>query len=432
VNRMRFQAEEYPVVRGGDSGLIRVVCAILLIIACISYGGIGKDLFYNTVRAGDADDPYGTYWNFSRYALIVCTAAIVCMGGAESIFRVVKANKYMLPYGLLTVASLMWTADSTSTFRGVIILNGLLLSVAALVGNVGASKTMQIILHVFAAVVISSAAAAILMPAIGRHDTSDILFTGLAGKWRGIFAHKNTLGGYASFAVVTLWLFGDMMRAPRLYLFVARVCAFLCIAMAASANAISGVIFMTGTYFLLVRREFMNWLVAVWAVIVGLLTVALASSSLVAELLGRDETFSGRTFIWEVALQIWQESPLLGYGFRGASAVTGTVLTGALFESAVDVHNAYLETLLDTGIVGLALLLFGLAASIVKGFVVLKRERGPERRVILAMTMLVVGGLIMAFGEVAPLRVISHGSVTYIAAVTIMRLGRRSSRELIV
>ncbi len=49
--------------------------------------------------------------------------------------------------------------------------------------------------------------------------------------------------------------FGTMMKAPRPYLWLGRICALICLVMAGSANAVLGVIVMSATYVLFVRRE---------------------------------------------------------------------------------------------------------------------------------------------------------------------------------
>jgi O-antigen ligase len=79
---------------------------------------------------------------------------------------------------------------------------------------------------------------------------------------------------------------------------------------------------------------------------------------LIAELLGRDSTLSGRTAIWE---QVWVailKHPILGYGFaafwqgmKGESYNVILALRFVIFHA----HNGFLEIWLELGAVGLLL-----------------------------------------------------------------------------
>jgi len=82
------------------------------------------------------------------------------------------------------------------------------------------------------------------------------------------------------------------------------------------------------------------------------------SFPLIAELLGRDSTLSGRTAIWE---QVWVailKHPILGYGYaafwqgmKGESYNVILALRFVIFHA----HNGFLEIWLELGAVGLLL-----------------------------------------------------------------------------
>jgi exopolysaccharide production protein ExoQ len=67
--------------------------------------------------------------------------------------------------------------------------------------------------------------------------------------------------------------------------------------------------------------------------------------------LGRNETFTGRTAIWARLLPFFEQDPILGHGFGG-------FWTSAMRENAYGVneaHNGYLALCLELGIIGLVL-----------------------------------------------------------------------------
>jgi exopolysaccharide production protein ExoQ len=87
-------------------------------------------------------------------------------------------------------------------------------------------------------------------------------------------------------------------------------------------------------------------------------------TSMVAELLGRDPTLTGRTGIWKAVLDV-QTNPLLGVGYQSfwlgdrLKAVWSNLDASFLNEA----HNGYLEIYLNLGLLGLALLGFFMVSS---------------------------------------------------------------------
>jgi O-antigen ligase len=71
-------------------------------------------------------------------------------------------------------------------------------------------------------------------------------------------------------------------------------------------------------------------------------------------------SLTGRVTRWQASFEAIREQPLVGYGANAGGRV---VLESALGEVGVDVHNTFVEVLLDTGVVGLVLLVAGLVAT---------------------------------------------------------------------
>lgn len=78
----------------------------------------------------------------------------------------------------------------------------------------------------------------------------------------------------------------------------------------------------------------------------------------VSDLLGRDETLTGRAYIWAKLIPVAMQKPFLGHGFGG-------FWTGEWreFIRASTSHNGYLDTILNTGFTGLMLTSLFLIAS---------------------------------------------------------------------
>ena len=67
-----------------------------------------------------------------------------------------------------------------------------------------------------------------------------------------------------------------------------------------------------------------------------------------------ESAWSGRTFIWKAGLQMFSESPIVGKGF-GVSEHLVSEYSGQSFYSAKRLHNAYLKSLAELGIIGFSL-----------------------------------------------------------------------------
>ena len=95
-------------------------------------------------------------------------------------------------------------------------------------------------------------------------------------------------------------------------------------------------------------------------------------------IVGRDATLTGRTDIWRIVLDaIWQK-PLLGFGYAAATDFIRPLLVAQIGSAAVDAHNGYLDVLLGTGIVGLAVLVFWILSVIIRGIGRVKMSAGRE------------------------------------------------------
>jgi O-antigen ligase len=82
------------------------------------------------------------------------------------------------------------------------------------------------------------------------------------------------------------------------------------------------------------------------------------------ELVGRDLTFTGRTDIWKLVLSE-EINPLIGVGFYSFwMGDRVDHLSEAFFYKLNQAHNGYLETYLNTGYIGVALLLVALGMGI--------------------------------------------------------------------
>lgn len=113
-------------------------------------------------------------------------------------------------------------------------------------------------------------------------------------------------------------------------------------------------------------------------------------------------TFMGRTEIWQITLQLWERSPWFGYG---------PTLWGQEFRLqfmmgyAGQAHNQIIQTLGDSGIAGLAGLLFYLVTLVIYAFKTASSTRG--------VSLALVSFLLLRCGTETPVRTLAVIDATF-------------------
>ncbi len=239
----------------------------------------------------------------------------------------------------------------------------------------------------------------VYMPQLSIHQATNVTEQGLAGDWRGFFAHKNDAG-----ASMALLIFIGM--------FVARAWNWL----AGAAIVLFAAIFLYFTYdksslgllpVALTVAFFAQRLrstAAVFACVVGvpllinLLTVGSVMfepiNHLVAGLVW-DPTFTGRDDIWRFALEQAAQRPLFGFGFEAfwdsPSVVDSWKYLGSWAFGASHAHNGALNLLVTTGFVGLTFALWWIVAQPFANFLRLRRAQQDDALTTLFLQLWVFG-----------------------------------------
>jgi predicted branched-subunit amino acid permease len=111
-----------------------------------------------------------------------------------------------------------------------------------------------------------------------------------------------------------------------------------------------------------------------------------------ALLLGREDsslsTLTGRTEIWGYALRRAAERPLPGYGYNSFWSPRHTAEVSAVVDWKIsEGHSAYLDTLLNLGVVGLMLFVTVMAVAMAAGLRAHRRTRDPALAVAAAIVL---------------------------------------------
>jgi exopolysaccharide production protein ExoQ len=173
----------------------------------------------------------------------------------------------------------------------------------------------------------------------------------LALIWMLVQRDRNRTGLKARIDLGVLLLMGGM--------------AFWLLQQAHSSTALSctllGAVIICGTRFATIRKKLGIYAVGS-GVLLAFLQMAVNLPEFFAQLVGRDSTFSGRTDIWSVLLREGTD-PLFGVGYYSFWIGDRVDRVSAeFFYHLNEAHDTYLETYLNTGLIGVALL-FALIVS---------------------------------------------------------------------
>jgi exopolysaccharide production protein ExoQ len=149
---------------------------------------------------------------------------------------------------------------------------------------------------------------------------------------------------------------------------------------------------------------------------------------------GKDSTLTGRTYLWQQGILSATEYPILGIGFQGYW-VQGFSEAERLWEyfhiptrTGFHFHNTYIETMVETGVIGTALLVF-ILLSILTGHLrkLLIANRSPESMMFFGLASLL---LVRSFVEIDIIFPYQIGSfLFYFAAGRLMLRPRQPTRS---
>jgi O-antigen ligase len=204
----------------------------------------------------------------------------------------------------------------------------------------------------------------LLVPNLSIHLATDIQEPQLAGNWRGAFGHKNVAASVLAMLVfLGIYIVRSGARLSGAAV-VVLASLFLLNTASKSSLALIGLVLALTSLTSIVRSY---WLRAVMLLaplvllaLLGIGTVMSDSLAAIAKLLPLDSSFTGRTDIWEFALQSLQLRLATGYGFEafwGTDAIRNVPQGLEWAEYASHSHNGYLDTALSMGLPGLALLI---------------------------------------------------------------------------
>lgn len=207
----------------------------------------------------------------------------------------------------------------------------------------------------------------------------DLLFTG--DRIQGIVGNSNLLGFVALLGLIVfaIQLGSRRVRTGWGIFWLAIAAADLALTRSATVTVALVAVIVVAVILLLVRRaRSFGGRVAVYAVslvvVAGVITVALVKSTVVLGLLGKSDSLTGRTGIWNQVITLAHERPVAGWGWISYWFPTiapfnnrSFVIHGVQYLQA---HDAWLDIWLQLGIIGLVVFGALVLSTVVRSWLV--------------------------------------------------------------
>lgn len=305
-------------------------------------------------------------------------AMLVVLLSWPQIWSQLRRDRAILVLIVLALASCYWSVDPSSTLRRT---SGLALCTAYgiyLPLRFGTEGLFRLLALSFVAMAVLSLVFVAAFPSLAIMDN---------GPWRGIFTHKNSLGGVMSWGVVVCLAAAASPQNRRLALTGLAIIAVPLLfsqSLTAISSAFIVVTLMTGLWLCRRVQTLTPLLISGGACVLGLLALTnlfFVSGEAMVAAVGRDSTLTGRTELWEAAWWWIERKFWFGYGYGAfwTPAGPGLQVQQVIAWPAPDSHNGLLEIWLGLGAVGVLAMAAFLARMAFEAAVAYRTQQGVEQ-----------------------------------------------------
>lgn len=290
------------------------------------------------------------FWIFLTIVTIVCTVRRVRLP------RLSGAFLFLSIYIFVSIVSISWSAVAGITSRRVVLQICVILCIGLpMLSGVSPARVINQLAILFAFICTLSV---IFIPIAGIPDFG----------YNGFYGQKNILGQVAVISVAIFFWKVWFFRNKKIFYYTFLIASLLILYTTKSKTSQGLLILLTVVT--VVQTQILRFdrplRVISYSLIFAFITTALifchtfdVSVSDFSLFLFGDTTFTGRTAIWEFAMQHIANNPILGHGygaFWGVGEQSAAIREDAGFISGLlQAHNGYVDILLELGWLGMAL-----------------------------------------------------------------------------
>ncbi|NHC37424.1 O-antigen ligase family protein [Scytonema millei] len=205
-----------------------------------------------------------------------------------------------------------------------------------------------------------------------------------AGAWRGIYPHKNTLGGTMVLSAIVFFLLAMDSKNYRFILGCGFLFSVVLVLLSTSKTSLTNLVFLVAAIHIYrtfrQRYEIMvPTLIAITIVSGSFYILLISNLDNFMGLLGKNATLTGRTDLWPAVVNKIQQRPWLGYGYSGfwstdwtGESVDVWYIIGWISPNS---HNGVLDLWLDLGLLGVLIFLIGFWKNLINGLAWIRQSK---------------------------------------------------------
>jgi O-antigen ligase len=331
--------------------------------------------------------------------LLNITASLFLLWSSTRVSRIARFNR-LLPLGAssLLLISVLWSVDPRLTLTQGTAYFFVVLGAIGIAEAFDCDVLMDLIASISALGAVACVVQFFIFPEPPGGDG-----------FRGIFAQKNMLGQAMAVGVLTA-LHGMGIRGGRRFRYICIIALCTCVAfMSKSATSILTI----AVFFCLciLGRIYVKGSTGrTISICLGLGSITIViflvtNPDLIFDLMGKDSSLTGRSWIWPYVIDQISEKPLFGWGYCAfwssvnpialqiSKAVAGDNWWVMIIPNA---HNGMLEMLLEIGFLGTFFFIFLLGRNFLMA---IKCMNGPAPQIGLSSVLLLIGILITGVSE---------------------------------
>jgi exopolysaccharide production protein ExoQ len=305
------------------------------------------------------------------FAVSYLAAAAILISHYRDTLFVTSRNIVLVVLILFAVASFAWADSPALVLQRSIAVLGTTLFGLAMAVRLSTEEQLRLMSWVLRITAVLSLLAVIAAPRYGISPYPHL------GDWRGIFNHKNALGGYMALSVLVEWHVRARSTSEK---FLRAVAFLLSATLLVFSNSITSLVTAVASLVFIeiykaARQRLRIPAFAIVSVIslgvASVVAMLVADSETITSVLGRSSNLTGRTEIWRWVMVSVMERPIFGYGYNGfwaGASAESLALDRRLGTPIMYAHNGYLEICLTLGAVGLLLSLIFLGFGIKRAF----------------------------------------------------------------
>ena len=320
----------------------------------VLYGDIGLS---NTGVSSGGD--FGRQLCFVLLFLTIMASGVRA-NGAHFLLSVPKTFLPILGWFWL---SLIWAIDPSSAFRRLTFTTIIILSVAYAIDQMTYRQVLRLLLAALVSILVLDWLAVALFPLAvhqaGEQDQS------LVGNWRGIHNHKNEAGAFCAIALIMFVHEARRVRSTLIGpILIVLTSAFLYETHSKTSGGFVFAALLIGVAaHIAYNNPALRRIAGFLAIGLCLITIAVIGNPLspAASVFDDPAALTGRVQIWPVLLQYASDHLWLGAGYGSFWAIgeaSPIYQYASGWVTTVDhAHNGYIQILIQTGAIGLAIVL---------------------------------------------------------------------------